>query len=145
MSATALRGHHLICLQFFRGEGYSAEYVENLAAVVERVAETPARVVTGPDAVCAACPELGPDGLCASEDAGGEAEIRRIDELALELLGIEPRAMMSLAEARRRLVEDAIGVGRWRADACAGCAWEDVCEAGWNELLGEAERGARSR
>lgn len=144
MSATPLRGHHLICLQFFRGEGYSATYVENLTRVIERTAESPALIVAGPDAVCAACPELGADGLCASTDAGGEEEIRRIDTLALGVLGIEPRATMTLAEARRRLAADAIGVGRWRAEACEGCTWETVCEAGWDRLLREAERAARS-
>ena len=25
-----LRAHHLICLQFFKGEGYSLEFIENL-------------------------------------------------------------------------------------------------------------------
>ena len=33
-SAIRLRGHHFICLQFYRGEGYSAAFVSNLARVV---------------------------------------------------------------------------------------------------------------
>lgn len=31
-----LRGHHLICLHFYRGEGYSREFVENLEDIVRR-------------------------------------------------------------------------------------------------------------
>lgn len=145
MSAVSLRGHHLVCLQFFRGEGYSAEFVENLEGVIERATDAQARVVAGADAVCAVCPDLGPDGRCASEEAGGELEIERIDRLALQLLSIKPGARISLAEARRRLAADAIGVGHWRSSACDGCTWENVCEPGWESLLREAERGARSR
>ena len=139
-----LRGHHLVCLQFFRGEGYSEAFVENLRGVIERAATAPALVVAGADEVCAACPDLGADGCCASADAGGEVEIRRIDALAFALLGVTAGDRVSLAEARERLAADAIGVGQWRADACAGCAWEDVCERGWGDLLGEAERAARA-
>lgn len=31
---SSLRGHHLICLHFFKGEGYDAAFVENLARVI---------------------------------------------------------------------------------------------------------------
>lgn len=140
-----LRGHHFICLQFFHGEGYSAEFVENLAHVVERATTEPATIVAGIDNVCAACPELGPDNACASASAGGEEAVCRIDELALDVLGASVGERLSLAQARSRLEEDAVGVGTWRADACDGCTWEGVCESGWSSMLKRAERAARER
>jgi hypothetical protein len=142
--AVRLRGHHLICLQFFRGEGYSAEFVENLTRVVGRAAGTPALIVANADDVCAVCPELGPDRRCASDIAGVEDEIVRIDALALEVLGASPGERISLAEARERLEGDAMGVGAWRVSACDGCSWESVCEPGWNAMLKAAEQAARA-
>lgn len=53
-----LRGHHLICLHFFKGEGYSKAFVENLREVVKRAENRTLEIVTGGDDVCAACPEL---------------------------------------------------------------------------------------
>ena len=138
-----LRGHHLICLQFFRGEGYSEDYVANLHALLDRLAVERAETVGVADDVCATCPELGADGLCASEAAGGEEEIRRIDALAFELLELASGDRIMLAETRERLAADAIGVGRWRAEACEGCAWESVCERGWARLVDDAEHAAR--
>jgi uncharacterized protein len=142
-SPARLRGHHLICLQFFRGEGYSAEFVANLEHVVERAQTEGALIVAGIDNVCAVCPELGPDSRCASVDAGGESEIMRIDQLALEVLGAEVGERLTLPEARESLEADAVAVGTWRAQACDGCAWESVCESGWNTLLKAAEQAAR--
>jgi hypothetical protein len=37
-----LRGHHLICLQFFKGEGYSKIFVENAKQIVENWGENDA-------------------------------------------------------------------------------------------------------
>ena len=104
MSGVRLRGHHFVCLQFFRGEGYSAAFVANLEGVLERAAT---------------------------------AEAQRLDALAIEVLDLTPRERLSLWDARERLKRDAFAVGRWRAEACAGCGWEDVCEDGWEGLLGE--------
>ena len=140
-----LRGHHLICLQFFAGEGYSAEYVENMRHVVEYATREPALVVDTVDNVCAACPVLGPDNQCESEDGGGEEEIVRIDALALRVLDAHVGEHVTLSDARERLEADAFGVGVWRAEACHGCTWEHVCEPGWNALLKSAETEARSR
>ena len=133
-----LRAHHFVCLQFFRGEGYSPSFVENLAGVIERATDSPALLVEGADDVCAACPGLAEDGTCIDPSAG-EVEVRRIDRLAWEVLGTRPGSWLSLADARERLSADAIAVGRWRFEACGGCGWEDICEAGWDALLDEAE------
>ena len=133
-----LRGHHLICLQFYRGEGYSASFVDNLDGVLARLADEPALVTARADAVCSACPELGADGVCA-----GDVEISRIDALASSLLDVQPGQRITLAEARERLVGDAVATGRWRSEVCDGCVWENVCEPGWGRLLGDAEREAR--
>lgn len=138
-----IRGHHFVCLQFFRGEGYSTKFVENLTAIIERASTEPALFVESADDVCTACPGLSADGTCLDPNAG-EVEVRRIDRLAREVLGVRTGERLTLAEARERLSADAIAAGRWRFEACSGCTWEDVCEDGWDKLLGEAENGATS-
>jgi hypothetical protein len=135
-TSALLRGHHFVCLQFYRGEGYSAAFVDNLNSMVARTEVEPAVLVAGADDVCVACPGLGADGTCVDGQAG-EVEVARLDALAWTLLGAAPGEALSLSEARRRIAADAVGAGRWRSEACAGCAWEDVCEPGWDELLGE--------
>ncbi|MBI5231717.1 MAG: DUF1284 domain-containing protein [Coriobacteriales bacterium] len=129
-----LRGHHLICLQFFRGEGYSEDFVENLTAALSRLENEPATVVEGADDVCAACPSLSADGLCVSDEAGGEDEIRLLDALALEGLGVGPGDEVRMTEVRTVLAEDGKLVARWRSVACEGCEWARVCESGWERL-----------
>ena len=134
--STRLRAHHFICLQFYGGEGYSPAFVENLVSVVERAGASPAVLVEGADDVCAACPNVAPDGTCI-DPGTGEEQIRQIDALACEVLGIETGMQLSLEDARELLASHAIGAGRWRFEACVGCEWEDVCDAGWDALLGE--------
>lgn len=139
MDAVRLRGHHVVCLHFYQGEGYSEEFVANLWRVMARL-ETERFVLTDDaDDVCTSCPSLQ-EGVCMSE-SGGEAGIRRIDALALELLGLEVGAELEFAAIRERLV----GVlGQWRASACAGCGFESLCAgriAALGGLGGDCGRG----
>jgi hypothetical protein len=130
-----LRGHHLICLQFYRGQGYSDSFVANLEHVQASAAEKPAVIVSGPDDVCSACPGLGPDGTCQDPDTG-EAEALRIDALALQLLDAAIGESLSLSHAREWLAADAAACERWRAESCLTCRWQRACEDGWRGLLG---------
>lgn len=122
-SRPRLRGHHLICLRFFTGEGYSAEFVRNLVDVLARAADGLV-VVDGADDVCAACPSLGSGGAC-EHVPGADAGIRALDALALELLGMSVGRRTHPGDIAERMP----GVlQRWFAEACADCEWAHVCE-----------------
>lgn len=73
-----LRGHHLICLHFYRGEGYSREFVENLEDVLRGAEEgEEIEVVEDADDICRACPTLRGGKCVAAPEA--DTEIREMD------------------------------------------------------------------
>lgn len=122
-----LRGHHLVCLQFFRGEGYNREFIENLENVIARAEKgAEIEVVEGPDDVCRACPSLA-DGRCSSEPAGGEAGVSELDKKAADHLGIGVGERVLWREMTARV---SVTPGGWLAGFCEGCAWEKACTAG---------------
>lgn len=58
MSTLRLRPHHVLCLQTFRGSGYSREFVsgmKKILAVLKEDAETTLRIVRGCDDICLFC------------------------------------------------------------------------------------------
>ncbi|MDP2400957.1 MAG: DUF1284 domain-containing protein [Actinomycetota bacterium] len=122
MSTVRIRGHHLICLQFFHGSGYTAEFVMNLIRVMESLRDHQLEIVDGFDDVCRSCPSAAGDACSLEPD--GEEGIRRLDAIALDLLGMESGMILEFSD-----VSDAIPpiLDRWRAMACDGCGWEDVC------------------
>jgi len=122
MSTPRLRGHHMVCLHFFAGEGYSKKFVENLWQVLDRLKEECFLLVEGADDVCDACPSLR-DGICTNEP-GGEVEMRRLDALAMALLGVDPGAELAFADVYRSLP---CALSVWRSRACAGCRFESLC------------------
>jgi len=112
-----LRAHHLLCLEQFRGLGYSPLFVANFRRV-QRALENPETVVeitSGPDAVCAACPRLE-DRDCGP---GGEAERR--DRLVLSCLGLISGTRLPAGLLRTRFA--AACPPPARPALCAGCSW----------------------
>ncbi|MBI5025836.1 MAG: DUF1284 domain-containing protein [Nitrospirae bacterium] len=131
MEYIKLRGHHLICLHFFSGEGYSPEFVTNLHELIKRLADEVLLVYERADDVCLKCPYLK-DGKCLySEDS--EKEIMEMDKKALELLKIKPETKINWQTIKERLP----GIFReWFLTYCTGCAWKKACINSplWQEL-----------
>ncbi len=117
-----LRGHHLICLQFYRGEGYSKDFVENLYRVLEKAKSEGVEVVEGEDDVCIACP-YNRNGICTHSDEANR-EIRRLDELAIRLLSTPLNSKVEWGSVGS--VRDVLAV--WKKEACKGCDWRGVCK-----------------
>jgi hypothetical protein len=114
-----LRGHHLICLNFFRGEGYSEEFIENLFEVIKK---EKIEIVTGADEVCRKCSYLK-DNKCKSNDYSDE-KIYHQDHEALRLLGLKPGMIVDRKMIASRLPDI---IKEWEAEFCCTCGYRKVC------------------
>ena len=121
--AVKLRGHHLICLHFFRGEGYSPEYVQNLREILSGAEEgMKVEVSSGADDICRVCPNLA--GELCSYSKGAEAEIRGMDDTALSLIGAERGGSVFWTDIAGKL--PAL-LPEWSRKYCKECYWRNVC------------------
>jgi len=114
-----LRGHHLICLNFFRGEGYSEDFIKNIYSVIGK---EELEIVAGHDDVCARCPFLK-DNKCSNSDYTDE-KILFQDKEALKLLGCKPGEMTDWKTVSAKLPQI---IEEWKARFCWDCGYLKVC------------------
>ena len=114
-----LRGHHLICLQFFKGKGYSKIFVENAKKIVEYWEKNPAETVNHADDICGFCSFLK-NGRCDKY----KEEIEKNDELALKLLGLNIGDKVRKSFVKKKMLKILNG---WKEKACKNCEWKKLC------------------
>jgi hypothetical protein len=119
----ALRGHHLICLQFFNGDGYDQEFIDNLKSVISLLESNQLEVREGGDDICNKCQYLKNNTCQHSENA--DQEIREMDGKALELLNLSAGNMVSWDRIKSTLPQI---FTEWYESFCTGCDWLKVCE-----------------
>lgn len=116
-----LRPHHLLCLQTFRGKGYSPDFVRKMTEIHALVhAEPPAaiRLISGSDLLCGSCPNCE-GGKCTSEKPD------RFDARVLEYTGLSAGSLLAegIFTPGIPAVTEAI------LDACCpGCQWLSLCK-----------------
>lgn len=106
---------------FFTGHGYSEEFTANMRGVIcalERGAE--ARICSGPDAICARCPNMQA-GRCTSE---GKAA--RYDAAVMALCGLRPGQCVTAAQLRRAVIDGILRPDRLDG-VCGDCEWSPIC------------------
>jgi hypothetical protein len=114
-----LRGHHLICLNFFRGEGYSEDFIKNIYSVV---AKGTVEIVSEADDVCFMCPHLR-NNKCSSPEYSDE-QILHQDREALALLGYQPGVIVSWKDILTRIPEI---IDDWKTKFCMDCCYKKIC------------------
>lgn len=123
LSPIRLRGHTLLCLQGFRGEGYSREFTDNLASIhraLSRDPDHPVELADEPDTVCGACPHRAPAG-CTLNGVGSEAGMQAQDRHVLKLLGLNAGSTVrwrDVLERTRLSIK-----GRDLPGICGNCRW----------------------
>jgi len=133
-----LRGHHLICIQGFRGKGYSKSYVDHMSRLVEQLRSSPdleVEVADEHDDICMACPFLGENG-CQQEGPISEERAHRRDRAYLEKLRLEPGMALAWSGIMAKL-KVLIGIDDLEA-FCAECEWLPLgyCREGVARLKG---------
>ncbi len=119
-----LRGHHLVCLNFFSGEGYDEEFITNLTKVVYELENgVSIRIITGGDDICKKCPNLKENKCYYKEDS--DEGIRKMDKVALELLELKKNKKIRWYDIKLKIP----GVlPEWKNLFCNSCEWKYVCE-----------------
>ena len=118
-----LRGHHLVCLHFYDGEGYDDAFIKNLEDTLRSAEGDEIEISAGADDVCAACLHLK-GGSCMQADNADEA-IRKMDSRALALLGHSVYDTVGWNVLRDKIS----GIfPEWYSLYCKGCGWRKACE-----------------
>lgn len=120
-----LRPHHLLCIAFFKGKGYSDEFVSNMTSIVSALKEnkdTPISLISGEDDLCAHCPN-NQNGICTDDDKSS-----RYDQLTLSALGIDTNPDSAITYSILRALADKriINCGK-RENICGDCEWTSLC------------------
>ncbi len=112
-----------LCLLGFRGSGYSPDFVAAMGAIQAQLRADPEHrvaLVTAPDRICDACPNLAPEG-CTLGGPEHEAHMHAHDGEVLRRLGLEPGAELPWREVLARIGASIRGED---LDAiCTTCPW----------------------
>jgi hypothetical protein len=131
-----LRGHTLLCMQGFRGEGYNPQFVKNMAAIHRTLTDHPeswVEVLASPDTVCAPCPHQYPPG-CVLNGAGSEEEMNDQDQVVLQRLGLKVGRHIRWQDILERIRSSVCGDDL--SSICGNCRWLPLgyCREGINRL-----------
>jgi len=118
-----LRGHHLICLHFFNGEGYDEAFIKNLRHTLSRAKKEMITVSSGADNVCTSCLHLKQNKCQYEENA--EESIQEMDAKALALLNLSCNDQIGWVTLKNRIPEI---FSDWFASYCKNCNWRGTCE-----------------
>lgn len=131
-----IRGHHLLCVHGFQGKGYSPEFVEKMAEIVEqfRNAEKdfPILVRADFDEACFSCPNQG-ESICEASP-NSQVHVTGMDKKVFRKLGIKENNIYLKSELLKRTIEN---VEPDDLDyICKDCSWLSygMCKQGIGKL-----------
>lgn len=120
-SPVVLRPHHLLCIKFFVGRGYSEEFTANMYKTIADLNESDSvKIAFSADVLCAACPNfLGK--TCKTQE-----KVCRYDKKTAELLQLDDGKTYSYKELKARLEEKIFSQNKFD-DVCRDCEWANIC------------------
>lgn len=113
-----LRPHHILCIQNYKGRGYSLEFTQNMDKIVERLkhnSKEEIEMIFSTDDVCSNCPNKQGEDLCISN-----YKIKLIDNKVIEYLDLKEAVYEY--DYLVKLLKKTINKNSFR-DICGECEW----------------------
>ena len=112
-----IRGHHLLCMRYFKGKGYNDEFVHNFFDVKEKIGEV--KVTTRPGMICSACPHN--KGVCTKEP-DAEIKMKEHDKRVLNFFGFKVGDVVDFNSTLSKPVSK-----QDIKSLCVDCQWMEHC------------------
>jgi uncharacterized protein len=132
-----IRGHTLLCLQGFRGEGYDPMFTAHMGAIHQRLMNQPkllVKVITRPDTFCHSCPNLSGDLGCRLHGVGTELKMVEQDQEVMRKLGIQNETVLTWESILQKIKEKM--KPSMLDEICGKCPWLPLgyCKEGLRDL-----------
>ncbi len=122
MSVYKLRPHHGMCLRYFRGEGYSQDFIKNMQEIINILATNPEiQLVSYNDSVCTTCPNKIDHKHCISDK-----KVLHYDKKVVELCDLNLDSYITWIEFSNKITE-CILKPNLRTTICGDCEWSHLC------------------
>ena len=116
-----IRIHHLLCMQYFIGNGYSKEFVDNLYEVISKLEKEDSFILTlKEDDICKCCP-FNNKGICKDIN-----KVSIYDMNVLDKLNLKENNIYSYKELKQLILKNIIDNGN-RKKICNDCEWNYIC------------------
>lgn len=116
-----IRPHHLLCINFFVGKGYSNDFTKNMYNVIKQLQQNPKiKIHTNADTLCSKCPH---NKLNICDD---NSKVLDYDAKTLSLLNLNFDDQISWNDAQK-LVSNNILEKDLLKNICGDCKWFSIC------------------
>jgi hypothetical protein len=124
MSKYKLRPHHVLCIYFFEGKGYSPEFVENMTDVIRTLEGTSlVQLTDSVDIICVKCPNNN-QHICEHD-----VKVKCYDEAVLSVCQLEVGQVLEWQELSELVSKLIIRPHKLRT-VCGDCEWSTLCQRG---------------
>ena len=118
-----IRAHHLLCMRYFKGKGYSKGFVSNFYEIIKKLNDNPTiKVINYPDIICSPCPH-NVNNKCVKKGPDHETEVKEKDEIIMERLGLKLNQELKIKEVRELVNSN---LTKLRV-TCKDCEWLRYC------------------
>lgn len=121
MADVKIRGHHVVCLAYFNGKGYSQSFIENMREVLNRIGKNPdieIELISSCDDICRECIFINSE-KCLAED-----KVREMDRVAFNKLNLKENYIIKAVDFFN--LEKSLSI-KDRDSICEGCGWKKAC------------------
>lgn len=117
-----LRPHHALCISFFEGKGYSADFTENMTDTIKMLESCNpyVRLVYETDIICSHCPN-NINGICVTSE-----KVLEYDLKTANLCGLSENDIILWSDFHNLAMKNIIkktGI----ASVCCDCSWRYIC------------------
>lgn len=115
-----LRPHHILCIQNYKGKGYSNEFTYNMEKVIEKLRlEDKVEIIFKEDSICCKCPNKNGKGECITTD-----KVKEIDKKVIKYFNIEEKVYVYSKLNTKVNIDE-----KMKKDICGSCEWyiKKVC------------------
>ncbi len=130
-----IRGHHLLCMQSFKGFGYNQTFVDNLFKVIDAIKKDESlflHIVAECDTICSSCPHMinkktnNRNALVCAKDKNSEIDLRELDLNVLDKFNLDVGAIINASEIYK-LIREEINKNSDVFKICGSCKWLELC------------------